>query len=217
MTVSMSTGFSTYAHSITESDFDLDLDAIWRESSGIPTPPPCLAADHGDYDLGRLPQSVRNDALPPLLVECFFHPNRDDASGFKWTGPDPLAASTQPEDIFLHLSAFCLSEQIHWVEFRLTRLDQVTGDMIGEHMFFLPRMETVMGNLRRVRGQMLDIIAQSPAGSRAFRFQLSLWPRMEPLPYSSHSVLSPLATLPTMPILDPSFFVHNVVGNYDSK
>ncbi|KAJ5982306.1 hypothetical protein N7451_012406 [Penicillium sp. IBT 35674x] len=94
---------------------------------------------------------------------------------------------------------------------------QVTGDMSGEHMFFLPRMETVMGNLRRVRGQMLDIIAQSPAGSRPFRFQLSLWPRMDPLPYSSHSVLSSLATLPTMPILDPSFFVNNMVGNYHSN
>jgi hypothetical protein len=130
---------------------------------------------------------------------------------------DPLAVSTQPEDIFLHLSAFCLSEQIRWVEFRLTSLDQVTGDMIGEHLFFLPRMETVMGNLRRVRGQMLDIIAQSAVGPRASTFRLSLWSRMEPLPYFSHSSLSPSATLPTMPTLDPPFFVNNMLANYSEN
>ncbi|KAJ5982582.1 hypothetical protein N7451_012682 [Penicillium sp. IBT 35674x] len=200
-----------------ESDFDLDLHAIWRESSGIPTPPPCLATDHGYHDFDRLRHFVRNDAPPPLLVECCFHLGLDHAPGFNWTGPDPLALSTQPEDLFLHLSEFCLSEQIHWVEFRLTHLDQVTGEMIGEHLFFLPLMETVMGNLRRVRGQMLDIIAQSPAAPRTSRFRLSLWPHMEPLPYASHSVLSPSATLPTMPTLDPSFFVHNLVGDCSSK
>jgi hypothetical protein len=147
-------------------------------------------------------------------MECLFHFGLDDAPGFDWPGPDPLALSTQPEEIFLYLSAFYLSERIHWVEFRLTRLDLITGDMIGEHMFFLPRMETVMGNLRRVRGQMLDIIAQSPAAPKTSRFRLSLWPRMVPLSYASHSVLSPLATLPMMPTLDPSFFVYNLVGNY---
>jgi hypothetical protein len=177
----------TCAHGNTDSDFDLDLHAIWREFSSIPTPPPCLAADHGGHAFDLLTHSARMDALPPPLIECFFHPSHDDASGFQWTGPDPLAMSTQPEDIFLHLSAFFLSEHIHWVEFRLTRLDQVTGNMIGEHLFFLPRMETVMGNLRRVRGQMLDIIAQSAVGPRVSSFRLSLWPRMEPLPYFSHS------------------------------
>ncbi|KAJ5903875.1 hypothetical protein N7504_006258 [Penicillium tannophilum] len=106
-----------------EPDFDLDLNAIWRESSGIPTLPPYLATDHRSYDFDRLRQFVRNDAPPPLLVECYFHLRLDDAPGFYWTGPDPLALLTQPKDIFLHLSAFCLSEEVHWVEFRLTRLD----------------------------------------------------------------------------------------------
>ncbi|KAJ5982641.1 hypothetical protein N7451_012741 [Penicillium sp. IBT 35674x] len=123
---------------VSESDFDIDLHAIWRESSGIPTPPPCLDTDHGYHDFDRRRHFVRNDAPPPLLVECFFHLGLDDAPGFHWTGPDPLALSTQPEDLFLHLSAFGLSEQIHWMEFRLTRLDQITGDMIGEHTFLCP-------------------------------------------------------------------------------
>ena len=84
-------------------------------------------------------------------MKCFFHPNREDPSGFEWTGPDPLSALTQSEDIFLFMSAFFLAEEIYWVEFRLARLDQITGDMIGEHLFFLPRVESVMGNLRRIR------------------------------------------------------------------
>jgi hypothetical protein len=147
-------------------------------------------------------------------VKCFFHPNREDLSGFEWTGPDPLSALTQSEDIFLFMSAFFLAEEIYWVEFRLARLDQITGDMIGEHLFFLPRVETVMGNLRRIRGEMLDIISQTVPESMASIFRISLWPRMEPLPYSNHSIHSPLMALPTMPPLDPSFFVHNLLANY---
>jgi hypothetical protein len=39
--------------------------------------------------------------------------------------------------------------------------------MIGEHLFFLLRVETTMGNLRRIRGQELDIISQLVVGSMA--------------------------------------------------
>jgi hypothetical protein len=112
------------------------------------------------------------------------------------------------------MSAFSLAEEIHWVEFRLARVDQITGDLIGEHLFFLPRVETVMGNLRRIRGEMLDIISQTVPKSMASIFRISLWPRMEPLPYSNRSILSPLMALPMMPPLDPSFFVHNLLANY---
>ncbi|KAJ5651589.1 uncharacterized protein N7484_005312 [Penicillium longicatenatum] len=67
---------------IIESDFDLDLYAIWRESSGILTPPPCLAADYKDYGLGYPPESMKNHSPPPLLIECLFHFGLDDAPGF---------------------------------------------------------------------------------------------------------------------------------------
>ena len=112
------------------------------------------------------------------------------------------------------MSTFFLSEEIHWVDIRLARLDQITGDMIGEYLFFLPQVETVMGNLRRIRAQMLDIISQPVVGSMASSFRLSLCPRMEPLPYSNYSAISRQATLPTIPPLDPSFFVYNLLRNY---
>jgi hypothetical protein len=141
----------------------------------------------------------------PLLVECFFHPNQENQSAFKWTGPDPLSISTLADDIFLYMSAFFLCDEVYWVEFRLARFDQLTSETVGEHLFFLPRVETIMGNLHRVREQILEIISRAAVGATASCFQLSLWPRTEPLPYSGHSTLAPLATLPMMPYLDPSF------------
>ena len=211
----------TYAHGSIGSDFDLDLHAIWRESSGIPTPPPCLTADRASSELAPLNLASLDLADPAgyeaqgsSLVECFFHPNREHPSGFEWTGPDPLSVSTQSEDIFRFMSVFFLTEEIYWVEFRLARLDQFTGDMIGEHRFFLPRVESAMGNLCRTRQQILVIISQTAVRSMASSFRLSLWPRVEPPPYSSHFMLSPLATSPSMPSLNPSFLVRNPLPDH---
>jgi hypothetical protein len=97
----------------------------------------------------------------PLSVECFFHCNHEDQSGFKWTGPHPLSISTLTDDLFLYISAFFPSDEVYWVEFRLARLDQSTSETVGEHLFFLPRVETTMGNLHRMREQMLDIISRT--------------------------------------------------------
>ncbi|CDM38545.1 unnamed protein product [Penicillium roqueforti FM164] len=77
-------------------------------------------------------------------------------------------------------------------------------------MFFLPRVKTLIGNLRRVRGHILDITSQAAVRAMTSYFRLSLIPRSEALPYSSHSTLSPLAILPPMLSLDPSFSVHNL-------
>ncbi|KAJ5117613.1 hypothetical protein N7448_011245 [Penicillium atrosanguineum] len=195
------------------SDSDLDLHAIWRESSGIPTPPPCLTTDRASSGLAslNLAESAGYEEQGPSLVKYFFHPNREDPSGFEWTGPDPLSVSTRSEDLFLFISKIFLTEEIHWVEFRLVRLDRITGDMIGEHRFFLPRVESVMGNLCRTRQQILITISQTAVRSMASSFRLSLWPRMEPFPFPGHSTLFRPATLPTMLSLDPSFLVRNLL------
>ncbi|KAJ5460952.1 uncharacterized protein N7458_002504, partial [Penicillium daleae] len=178
-----------------DKDFDLDLHAIWRESSGIPTPPPCLAAYHDDLgpDFQDIAESAEYDPQEPSLVECFFHPYYESQSGFKWRRVPP--------------SRSFFKEEVYWVEFRLARLDQLTGETIREYLFFLPRVETVMGNLCRVHGQILDIISRPPAvGAMAASFRLSLWQRTEPLLYSGHSALSPLATLSTTHISLPIYW-----------
>lgn len=129
-------------------------------------------------------------------------------------GPDPLSMSTQASDMFFYMSALAFPKGVHWVEFRLLRFDRKYGDIIGEHLFFLPRVETATWNLRRVRGQVLDAISRHRFGATGTSFRLSLWPRMKPLQCSSQSALSPLGTLPTTLSLNPEFFVHNILGGY---
>jgi phage tail protein X len=122
--------------------------------------------------------------------------------------------STQASDLFLHMSALAFPKEVLWIEFRLVRFDRESGESTGEHLFFLPRIEPTTWNLRRVRGQLLDAIFWHGFGATGTSFRLSLWPRMEPLPQSSHLTLPSLAALPTTVPLDPSFFVHNILGNY---
>ena len=143
-----------------------------------------------------------------------FSSHFDKLSAFKWTGPDPLSTSTQASDLFLYMSAFTFPKEVHWVEFQLVRLNRKSGERIGEHLFFLPRVETATWNLRRVRGQLLDTISWHGIGAIGTGFRLSLWPRMEPLPHPTHLTLPSLVALPTKVSLDPRFFVHNILGNY---
>ncbi|KAJ5300048.1 hypothetical protein N7508_007291 [Penicillium antarcticum] len=192
-----------------DSDFDLNIHGIRRESSPISAPVLSLSADNEDVglDLPNVAEAGAHKAQGPLSVECFLHCNHEDQSGFKWTGPHPLSTSTLADDLFLYISAFFPFDEVYWVEPLLTRLDQSTGKAVGEHLFFLPRVETTMGNLHWMREQMLDIISPAAFEATAPCLQLFLWPSTEPLPYSSHSTFSSLATLPMMPSLDPTFCV----------
>ncbi|CAG7975626.1 unnamed protein product [Penicillium salamii] len=122
--------------------------------------------------------------------------------------------STQASDLFLYMSAFTFPNELHWVEFRLVHFDRKSGESAGEHLFFLPQVETATWNLRRVRGKLLDAIFGHEFGAIDISFRLSLWPRMEPLPHSTHLTLPSLVALPTKVSLDPMFFVHNILGNY---
>ncbi|KAI1829357.1 hypothetical protein DTO027I6_9776 [Penicillium roqueforti] len=96
-------------------DLDLDLHAIWREFSGIPTPPPCLATDPNDLwqdILGEFePAGYKTQEFP--LIECLFYPDLDSLSGFKWTGPDLLSKSTRASDNFLHMSALLFPKEVN--------------------------------------------------------------------------------------------------------
>jgi hypothetical protein len=134
-----------------------------------------------------------------------FHSSCDNLLAFKWTGPDALSISTQARDMFFDMSAFAFPIEVHWIEFRLVRLDWKSGATTEEHLFFLPRVETATWNLRRVRGQLLGAISWHGFGATGTSFRLSLWPRMKPLQDSSQSTLSPLGTLPTTLSLNPEF------------
>ena len=195
---------------------DIDLHAIWHESSGIPTPPPCLATDPSDLwqDLLGKVDHAGYETQGPSLIECLFYPNPDSLSGFKWTGPDPLTNSTRADDIFLDMSALLFPKEVYWIESRFVRFDRTSDETIGEDLFFLPRVETALENLCRVRRQLIETITWHAVGAPGTSFRLSLWPRTESLPYSSPSTHYPLTALPPMLSLDPRFFVHNISGNY---
>jgi hypothetical protein len=179
---------SCCAHSRLDSGFNLNIHEIRRESCSIPARAPSLSANNDDVglDFPNLAEPGAHEAQGPLSVECFFHCNHEDQSGFKWTGPHPLSISTIADDLFLYVSAFFPSEEVYWLEFRLAQFDQSNGETVGEYLFFLPRVETTMGNLHRMREQMLDIISRAAFEATAPYFRLSLWPRTEPLPYSGH-------------------------------
>jgi hypothetical protein len=55
-------------------DLDLDLHAIWHESSSIPTPPPCLATDPNDLWQGLLGKDdhAEYETQGSSLIECLF-------------------------------------------------------------------------------------------------------------------------------------------------
>jgi hypothetical protein len=172
-----------FALILADCDWDLDLHAIWQDSSGIPMPPPCLATDPGKA------RQISSDEGEPAgyetqgssVIECFLHPTYDKLPAFKWIGPDPLSMSTQASDMFFYMSAFAFPIEVHWIEFRLVRFDRKTGERIGERLFILPRIETALGNLCRVREQLLDTIARPDFSAIGTSFRLSLWPRMEPI------------------------------------
>ncbi|CAG8147735.1 unnamed protein product, partial [Penicillium nalgiovense] len=151
---------------------------------------PCLATDPNDLwqDFLGKDDPAEYETQPSSLIECLFYTNLDSLSSFKWT-------------------------DVYWIEIRFVRFDRASGETIGEDLFFLPRVETALGNLSRIRRQLLDTITWHAVRATCTSFRLSLWPRMESLPYSSLSTYSPLTALPPTLSLDPTFLciIHRVI------
>ncbi|CAG8022730.1 unnamed protein product, partial [Penicillium salamii] len=76
-------------------DLDLDLHAIWQESSGMPTPPPCLATDSDNprWILSHEGEPTGYKTAGSSLIECLFH---------------PLTTSCQPSSELLQTLCPCL-------------------------------------------------------------------------------------------------------------
>lgn len=151
------------------------------------------------------------DAAPPTEVEYIFYPSPFDEYRFTWPGPDPLSADTCAEDMFIYTSAILKVAAVDWIDFRLCEINRDTQELVSQYWFLLPRTESLIGNLCRVRGQMLGIVSRrSHAGSahRAyFRLFLCPWQEMDP-------VFPGSAGLPAPRALDPKLFVWNISGNF---
>lgn len=137
-----------------------------------------------------------------------------------WAGPDPPCPTTSPDDVFLYLSAFHLSEHVHWVEFRLSKVHLVTEDVLEQYPFFLLSVESVLGNMRQLRRYMLDVLSrQVYRGKHPYRVQFTIRPQISPMPGSETAALphySPHNVAPSS-ILNPHHFVENIVGNFPDE
>jgi hypothetical protein len=188
----------------------------------MPTPPPCLAANHHSLRLvqpNSMPKHARYGAGRPAFIECLFYPSYESRCSFSWTGPDPLSPDTCADDIFLYVSAFFLFERVDWIEIRLSKLSIGNKEVVEEYPFFLPRVESMLGNLPRTRGQIHDIVSRGNHVESVgeIRFQLSMWPRTESPEKSAMRGTIPLSYIhPSMQVssLDPQLFVQNIVGNW---
>lgn len=153
-------GFKTQDSPFVDS-FDLNLESLWEEFSDAPTPPPYIGTNHhSHFSIHTFDESVFSQGAKVFgPVECLHDAGLENNCWFHWDGPDPLCPTTCADDIFLYLSAFYLSEHVHWVEFRLSKVHLVTEEVLEQYPFFL-RIESVLGNLRHLRRCMLDILSR---------------------------------------------------------
>lgn len=213
----MTRNLHTHIRSFLDRHLDLDLATLWSEFPDAPTPPPSLAAGHG-FSITPSYDNAPLGAERPHFIESIFYPSYESECGFSWPGPDPLSHGTSADDIFLYVSAFLLLEPIHWLEFRLCKLNGV-NEVTEECLFFVPRFETILGNLNRVRVQIHKVIARHGhmKSTEHRRFQLLIYPRQEAASgLITRSVVPPLCNHPglTASMLDPGFFVQNIVGDF---
>ncbi|CAG8906658.1 unnamed protein product [Penicillium salamii] len=130
---------------LVECDLDLDLHAIWQESSGIPTPPPCLATDH------EQPRQIFSDESEPTgyavsrpsSIESFLLPTHDNDKlpVFQWKSGE----MTEERIFFLR--------QVETAAWSLCRIRGELPDVISWHgfdataigfrLFLWPRMKSL--------------------------------------------------------------------------
>ncbi|KAJ6019712.1 hypothetical protein N7522_001779 [Penicillium canescens] len=184
----------------------------------VPTPPPVLAAaDHDDVcqnQVSRFPLSTEETSHPPPKIECCFSSYNNEYF-LNWTGPDLLSPSSCTDDVFLYLSAFYPREKLDWADIRLYVLSNATEEVVATYPFFLPRTESILGNLSQVRQLVHDSIVSHDVENLHFR--LIVRPRSQEAPGSMGTKKTFSSYFrPVVPIspLDPYFFVQNIAGNY---
>jgi hypothetical protein len=194
----------------------LDLHEFWCNSSDIPAIPPRLATDCDDSLLDTTigGQLLDSSSSTPPPVECLLSPDPENLqAAFNLPGPDPLSPTTQFNDIILYMSAFVPARLLHWVEIRLTQLDQITGQTIKKHRFHLSSANYDKSDLYWVRGHILDIVSV-PNNNRPRLFLLNLQPRTDLPTYLLDPAFSFYTTRPLATCLNLHVFVRNLIENY---
>ncbi|RDH26942.1 hypothetical protein BDQ94DRAFT_185676 [Aspergillus welwitschiae] len=148
-----------------------------------------------------------------VAVDCYLSSSYEDPEFLTWNGPSILSPCTHPEDVFRYASAM-LSYPVDWLEMHLTVVHKYTFESVAISPFFLPRVECTLGNLRRLRSQIWEVIRpyMRTIDHADYRFQMFVWPRGEREPDNSGrlGVFPGSNTIDPARILDPERFVENI-------
>ncbi|KAJ5938327.1 hypothetical protein N7466_001461 [Penicillium verhagenii] len=196
-----------------DSGLDLDLASLWDEFSDAPAIPPSPTT----REILSTEPSMLIHSNHHSEIEYIFYSIPESNHGFYWLGPDPLAPQTYGDDIFLYISAFPFLGELVWVEFQLCRVSLVTGDVVDRNIFYLPRQESILGNLSQIRRQIREHISSydHETATGLCRLRLYMYPRYGLLPiYRSRGIVSS-AGMSDGAALDPTFFVQNMSANFE--
>ncbi|KAF7591000.1 hypothetical protein BBP40_002142 [Aspergillus hancockii] len=159
------------------------------------------------------PDEMHAEGNPCIVaVDCLFAPHCDYQYISFWAGPNILSPLTNASDIFDYLSVILPTEPVSWLEIHLLVVQGWTGEAVSVLPFFLPRTESLLGNLARCQELIHSTIrAYRQSGNpERFYFQLVIhpgFPVFRPPITPSEGAISSGA-------LDPEQFVENVSSQW---
>lgn len=165
----------THCFSFPDLKLNLDFEALWNGFMHIPPSPPGLAACQGASTGSYRTLLDAAPITPPFQVEYLLYPSSVEDYCFTWPGPDPLPADTCAEDIFLYTSAFLNCAAGHWIDFRLCEYDQATQELKSQYWFFLPQTQSIMGNIPRIREQIVSVLSRRRLAENDHRSRFRLF------------------------------------------
>lgn len=150
------------------------------------------------------------------VVECVFYPTHDTHRGLPWLGPDPLAHDTHGEDLFSYMATFLIQDRVDWIELRLRMSSYLAAGFSDEYVFFLPRKESLMGNLPRIRELIHGLISKAPPCLETkSQLQLAIYSHTDDFSSSLTQLGSSCLTeSDDKSLLDPEWFVLNIAANF---
>lgn len=196
----------------------LDAETLFMGFPDMVAPPPVLATGHDRLCLNnssRFPLSTREAIDHHSRIVCGFYSSGDSICLQEWRGPDLMSPSTRTEDVFLYLSASHILDKPDWADIRLCILDNEVDEMVAVYPFFLPRIESMLGSLPRVRELVQDVIASLDV--KKFHFRLSIRPRNHEAPsYLNARTTFNSSMWPMVPVLplDSYLSVKNITEGY---
>ncbi|OJZ79920.1 hypothetical protein ASPFODRAFT_518378 [Aspergillus luchuensis CBS 106.47] len=171
----------------------------------------------GDFKANPLPCNsasfLESDVGEPEIT-CLLSANGDDRDFLYWNGPSLLSPLTAAGDVFRYVSATLPQKVIDWLEIQFSVTHKYTGEAVTVLPFFLPRRESILGDIRRSRAQIIDTMRRFTRSKCAadFSFHLLIWPRNDynSLGWTPGDLLQ-TATYPDPErALDPEWFIRNL-------